>query len=97
MVTIEFWGVAAVGGGRRRLDVPLAEAATVTEVLELAGAQLEKHSLVEELGERYMILLNGDNIAYSRRPAPADTIVRPGDQLSVVLPLAGGQALGPSA
>jgi molybdopterin converting factor small subunit len=87
VVTIEFWGVAAIGGGRRRLHLPITEPATVSLVLELAGIQLENATLLEDLGETHMILVNGDNIAYLQQ---RDTIVRPGDQLSVVLPMAGG-------
>lgn len=87
MVTIEFWGVAAIGGGSRRLHLPMSGPATVSQVLELAGQQLETPNLPEKLAETYMILVNGENIAYLQCQ---DTIVRPGDQISVVLPLAGG-------
>jgi molybdopterin converting factor small subunit len=85
-VTVELLGIASIGGGRRRLDLPLSEPTSVRDVLRLVSEQLGGAVSPKQLEDRHMILVEGLNILHQEG---WDTLVRPGHRVSVV-PLLGG-------
>ena len=85
-VTIEFLGISAVGGGHRRLELPMSDPTSVRDVLRMASDYLGEAVCPELLEERYLVLVEGRSILYLRG---WDTVVQPGQGVSVV-PLLGG-------
>jgi len=85
-VTIEFLGISAIGGGRRRLELPVSKPTCVRDVVRLASDRLGQAVSPEQLEARYMVLVEGRNILYQDG---WDTVVQPGQRVSVV-PLLGG-------
>jgi molybdopterin converting factor small subunit len=85
-VTLEFIGVSSLGGGRRRLNLPVNDPATVRELLYMAGEQTGEADLPGRLDETCMVLIEGQNILYLQG---WDTLVQPGQRVAVV-PLVGG-------
>ncbi|GAB4537522.1 MAG: hypothetical protein Kow0063_24370 [Anaerolineae bacterium] len=85
-VKIEFLGIAATGGGRQSLELALNEPTPVREVLNRASNRLGKAVSPAQLEGRYMVLVEGCNIVYLEQ---WDTLVQPGQRVSVV-PLLGG-------
>lgn len=85
-VTVEFWGVSAIGGGRQRLKLPVGDSMTVRELLCLAGEQWGEAVLPEQLEGLFMVLVEGNNILHLEG---WDTVVQPDQRVSVV-PLLGG-------
>ena len=85
-VTIEFLGISAIGGGRRRLELPMSDPTAVGDVLRMASDYLGEAVSPEQLEERHLVLVEGRNILYE---GGWDTVVQPGQGVSVV-PLLGG-------
>ncbi len=85
-VTVEFLGISTIGGGRRRLELPVSDPICVRDVLRLASDDLGQAVSPEQLEDRYLILVEGRNILYQNG---WDTVVQPGQRVSVV-PLLGG-------
>jgi hypothetical protein len=85
-VTIEFLGISAIGGGRRRLELPMSDPTAVGDVLRLASDNLGEAVSPEQIEGRYLVLVEGRNILYEHG---WDTVVEPGQGVSVV-PLLGG-------
>ena len=85
-VTVEFLGVSAIGGGRQRLELPVGEPMPVHDVLCLASEHLGEDVSPEQLEGKCMVLVEGRSILYLQR---WDTVVQPGQRVSVV-PLLGG-------
>lgn len=85
-VTVEFLGISAIGGGRRRLELPVSNSTCVRDVVRMASEHLGQAVSPEQLEERYLVLVEGHNILYQDG---WDTVVQPGQRVSVV-PLLGG-------
>ncbi len=85
-VTVEFLGISAIGGGRRRLELPVSNPTPVLDVVRLASDHLSEAVSPEQLEERYLVLVEGRNILYQDGWG---TVVQPGQRVSVV-PLLGG-------
>ena len=85
-VTVEFLGISAIGGGRRRLELPVSGPISVHNVLRLASDHLGQAVAPDQLEEKYLVLVEGRNILYQDG---WDTVVQPDQRVSVV-PLLGG-------
>ena len=85
-VTIEFLGISAIGGGRRRLEFPMSDPTSVRDVLCMASDYLGEGVSPKQLEERYLVLVEGRSSVYLHG---WDTVVQPGQGVSVV-PLVGG-------
>jgi molybdopterin converting factor small subunit len=85
-VTLEFIGVSSVGGGRRRLELPVNDSTTVRNLLGMAGEQTGEADLPGRLEGICMVLIEGQNILYLQG---WDTPVQPGQRVAVV-PMVGG-------
>jgi molybdopterin converting factor small subunit len=85
-VTVEFLGISAIGGGHRRLELSLSDPTPVLDVMRLASDHLGEAVSPEQLEKRYLVLVEGRNILYQDG---WDTVVQPGQKVSVV-PLLGG-------
>jgi len=85
-VTVEFLGISTIGGGRHRLELSLSDPTPIQDVIRLASDHLGEAVSPEQLEERYLVLVEGHNIRYRDG---WDTVVQPGQRVSVV-PLLGG-------
>ena len=85
-ITVEFLGIPAIGGGRRRLDLPVSGPISVRDVLRLASDHLGEAVSPEQLEEKHLVLIEGRSILYLDG---WDSVVQPDQRVSVV-PLLGG-------
>lgn len=85
-VIVEFLGIAAIGGGRQSVELALNETTPVREVLRLVSDHLGQAVSPEQLDGKCLVLVEGRSISYLER---WDTLVQPGQRVSVV-PLLGG-------
>jgi hypothetical protein len=85
-ITVEFLGIPAIGGGRRRLELPVSGPISVRDVLLLASDHLGQAVSPEQLDEKHLVLIEGRSILYQDG---WDTVVQPDQRVSVV-PLLGG-------
>ena len=68
------------------MELPVNDLISVRDVLRLASHQLGEAVDPEQLKERYLVLVEGRNVLYRDG---WDTVVEPGQRVSVV-PLLGG-------
>ena len=85
-ITVEFLGIPAIGGGRRRLELPVSGPISVRDVLRLASDDLGEAVSPGQLDEKHLVLIEGRSILYLDG---WDSVVQPDQRVSVV-PLLGG-------
>lgn len=68
------------------MELSLSDPIPVLDIMRLASDRLGEAVSPEQLKERYLVLVEGRNILYQQG---WDTVVRPGQKVSVV-PLLGG-------
>jgi len=86
VITVDFIGVAFLGGGRKRVSLELEGETSIRELFELLEKQLDIDELEEKVDKWCMVLLDGTGIEHLQKK---DTRVGHGAVVSVV-PLLGG-------
>jgi len=91
-VKVEFFGELREIAGEKEKILEFNDPPTICEVLTLLvniyGRKFEKIIFDEgKLSENYIFLINGFNVRFLKGP---DTILKDGDELAILLPVAGG-------